>query len=144
MAGFFLAVLVGIPVGFLIGLNETFHRAWHPLIQILKPVSPLAWLPIGLMLFQAVNPSAIFVIFITSVWPVIINTAAGVKAIPQDYLNVASVLRLDKVEITRKILFPATLPHIITGMRLSLSIAWGVSAILIIPSAAAPACPRRR
>ena len=126
MAGFFLAVLVGIPVGFLIGLNETFHRAWHPLIQILKPVSPLAWLPIGLMLFQAVNPSAIFVIFITSVWPVIINTAAGVKAIPQDYLNVASVLRLDKVEITRKILFPATLPHIITGMRLSLSIAWMV------------------
>lgn len=126
LSGFALAVLVGIPVGFLIGMSRVFQHAWNPLIQILRPVSPLAWLPIGLLLFKAVNPSAIFVIFITSIWPVIINTAAGVKAIPKDYMNVAQVLQLNKLEITFKILIPATLPYIITGMKLSLSIAWMV------------------
>jgi len=83
-AGFGLAVLVGIPVGFIMGMSPTFQRAWQPLIQILRPVSPLAWLPIGLLLFRAVDPSAIFVIFITCIWPTLLNTAAGVKAIPQD------------------------------------------------------------
>jgi nitrate/nitrite transport system permease protein len=126
MAGFALAAIVGIPVGFIMGMSETFQKAWQPLIQILRPVSPLAWLPIGLLLFKAVNPSAIFVIFITSIWPMIMNTAAGVKAIPKDYMNVAAVLRLGNLEITRKILLPATLPHVITGMRLSLGIAWMV------------------
>lgn len=126
MAGFALAALVGIPVGFIMGSSENFHRAWQPLIQILRPVSPLAWLPIGLLLFKAVNPSAIFVIFITSIWPMIVNTAAGVKAIPRDYMNVAAVLRLGRFEVTRKILLPATLPHVLTGMRLSLNIAWMV------------------
>ena len=126
LAGFALAVAVGIPVGFLMGMSETFERAWQPLIQILRPVSPLAWLPIGLLLFKAVNPSAIFVIFITSIWPVIVNTAAGVKTIPADYMNVARVLRLGRLEVTRKILLPAALPHIVTGMRLSLSVAWMV------------------
>ena len=126
LTGFFFAVLVGIPVGFLMGMSENFSRACQPLIQILRPVSPLAWLPIGLLLFKAVNPSAIFVIFITSIWPIILNTAAGVRSIPQDYMNVAAVLRLNSLEITRMILLPATLPHIITGMRLSLSIAWMV------------------
>jgi len=125
-AGFGLAILVGIPVGFIMGMSPTFQRAWQPLIQILRPVSPLAWLPIGLLLFRAVNPSAIFVIFITCIWPTLLNTAAGVKAIPQDYLNVARVLKLGKLEITRRILLPATMPHVITGMRLSLSIAWMV------------------
>lgn len=126
MAGFALAALVGIPVGFIMGSSESFSRAWQPLIQILRPVSPLAWLPIGLLLFKAVNPSAIFVIFITSIWPMIVNTAAGVKAIPKDYMNVAAVLRLGRFEVTRKILLPATLPHVLTGMRLSLNIAWMV------------------
>ena len=126
MAGFALAVAVGIPVGFLMGASRDVHQACYPLVQILRPVSPLAWLPIGLLVFQAKDPSAIFVIFITSIWPVIVNTAAGVQAIPQDYLNVARVLRLGKLEITRRILIPATLPHILTGMRLSLSVAWMV------------------
>ena len=126
MAGFALAVAVGIPLGFLMGASRSFHQACYPLVQILRPVSPLAWLPIGLLVFQAKDPSAIFVIFITSIWPVIVNTAAGVQAIPQDYLNVARVLRLGRLEVTRRILIPATLPHILTGMRLSLSVAWMV------------------
>ncbi len=126
LSGFLMAVIIGIPIGFLMGMSDTFTKAWQPLIQILRPVSPLAWLPIGLLLFKAVNPSAIFVIFITSIWPVILNTASGVKAIPSDYMNVAKVLRLNSFEITKKILIPATLPHIITGMRLSLSVAWMV------------------
>jgi nitrate/nitrite transport system permease protein len=126
MAGFALAVLVAIPVGFLMGMSDTFQRAWQPLIQILRPVSPLAWLPIGLLLFKAVNPSAIFVIFITCIWPTLLNTAAGVRAIPRDYMNVARVLRLNRWEIATKVLLPAARPYIITGMRLSLGIAWMV------------------
>ncbi|MEW5707805.1 MAG: nitrate ABC transporter permease [Pseudomonadota bacterium] len=125
-AGFGLAALVGIPVGFLMGMSVTFHRAWQPLIQVLRPVSPLAWLPIGLLLFKAVNPSAVFVIFITSIWPMIINTAAGVRAVPKDYLNVAAVLKLGPLEVARKVMLPAALPYVITGMRLSLGIAWMV------------------
>ena len=126
MAGFGLAVIVGVPVGFLMGMSPAFRTALQPLIQILRPVSPLAWLPIGLLLFRAVDPSAIFVIFITCIWPTLVNTAAGVQAVPRDYLNVAAVLRLGKWEIATKILLPATLPYIMTGMRLSLSIAWMV------------------
>lgn len=126
LAGFFLALVVGIPVGFLIGANKTFEQAWMPLIAILRPVSPLAWLPIGLLVFRAVDPSAIFVIFITSIWPVILNTAAGVKAIPQDYLNVARVLNFNRREMVTKIYVPATLPYMLTGMQLSLSTAWMV------------------
>lgn len=126
LGGFALAVLVGIPTGFLIGMSVPLRRALSPLIQILKPVSPLAWLPIGLLLFEAVNPSAIFVIFITSIWPIILNTAAGVAAIPKDYMNVSRVLNLSPMETTFKILLPATRPHILTGMRLSLGIAWMV------------------
>ena len=90
-AGFVLAAIVGVPVGFLMGSSALFRRGWAPLIQILRPVSPLAWLPIGLLLFRAVDPSAIFVIFITSIWPMILNTASGVEAIPNDYRNVAAV-----------------------------------------------------
>ena len=125
-AGFGLAALVGIPLGFAMGMSRGVQMALSPLIQILKPVSPLAWLPIGLLLFKAVDPSAIFVIFITCIWPMVINTATGVKAIPQDYMNVAAVLKLGKVELIRRILFPATLPYVVTGMRLSLGIAWMV------------------
>lgn len=125
-AGFGLAALVGIPLGFLMGMSENMQRAFAPLIQILKPVSPLAWLPIGLLLFKAVDPSAIFVIFITCIWPMIINTATGVKAIPRDYMNVAAVLKLGRLELVRRVLFPASLPYVVTGMRLSLGIAWMV------------------
>ncbi|NTV96610.1 MAG: nitrate ABC transporter permease [Thiobacillus sp.] len=125
-AGFGLAALVGIPLGFVMGMSRGMQMALSPLIQILKPVSPLAWLPIGLLLFKAVDPSAIFVIFITCIWPMVINTATGVKAIPQDYMNVAAVLKLGKVELIRRILFPACLPYVVTGMRLSLGIAWMV------------------
>ncbi|HCU53611.1 MAG TPA: nitrate ABC transporter, permease protein [Gammaproteobacteria bacterium] len=124
--GFSLAVAVAIPLGFLMGMSKTFNTAWQPLIQVLRPVSPLAWLPIGLLLFKAVNPSAIFVIFITCIWPTLLNTAAGVRAIPQDYMNVARVLRLNPVEVAMKILLPAARPYILTGMRLSLGIAWMV------------------
>lgn len=125
-AGFGLAALVGIPLGFLMGMSVNVQRAISPLIQILRPVSPLAWLPIGLLTFKAVDPSAIFVIFITCIWPMILNTAAGVKAIPQDYMNVAAVLKLGKLELARRILLPATLPYVVTGMRLSLGVAWMV------------------
>lgn len=126
MAGFGLAALVGIPVGLIMGSSPLFRAGWTPLIQILRPVSPLAWLPIGLLLFRAVDPSAIFVIFITSIWPMILNTAAGVQAVPGDYRNVAAVLRLNRLEMVRHILLPATLPYVLTGMRLSLGIAWMV------------------
>ncbi len=125
-AGFGLAVLVAIPVGFLMGASRTFDTAWQPLVQILRPVSPLAWLPIGLLLFKAVNPSAIFVIFITCIWPTLLNTAAGVRAIPRDYMNVARVLKLNPIEVATKILLPAARPYILAGMRLSLGIAWMV------------------
>lgn len=125
-AGFALAVAVGIPVGLLIGTSRVFRAAWLPLVQILRPVSPLAWLPIGLLLFKSVNPSAIFVVFITCIWPTVLNTAAGVEAIPKDYMNVAAVLQLRPLEVMRRILLPAALPYIVTGMRLSLGIAWMV------------------
>ena len=126
LAGFGLAVVVGVPVGILMGMSRICNAAWQPLVQILRPVSPLAWLPIGLLVFKAVDPSAIFVIFITCIWPTVINTAAGVRAIPQDYLNVARVLRLRPFEVAYRIILPAIRPYIITGMRLSLSIAWMV------------------
>lgn len=126
MLGFALATLIGVPLGFALGMSKFMSMALQPLIQILRPVSPLAWLPIGLLVFKAVNPSAIFVIFITSIWPVIINTAVGVRSVPQDYMNVAAVLRLHPLEVAWRIILPSALPYIITGMRLSLGIAWMV------------------
>ena len=126
MSGFALATVIGVPLGFALGMSRFMSMALEPLIQILRPVSPLAWLPIGLLVFKAVNPSAIFVIFITSIWPVIINTAVGVRSVPQDYMNVAAVLRLHPLEVAWRIILPSALPYIITGMRLSLGIAWMV------------------
>ena len=122
--GFGLAAAVGIPLGFMIGRFAFMNRATAPIIGVLRPVSPLAWLPIGLATFQAADPSAIFVIFITSIWPMVINTALGVSSVPQDYLNVARVLRLSEWRIFTKILFPACIPFMVTGMRLGLGIAW--------------------
>jgi nitrate/nitrite transport system permease protein len=122
--GFGLAALVGIPVGFIIGRFRFLNRIAMPIISVLKPVSPLAWLPIGLAVFSAANPSAIFVIFITSMWPMIINTALGVSSVPQDYLNVARVLKLSEWKIFTKILLPSSVPFLVTGMRLSIGVAW--------------------
>jgi nitrate/nitrite transport system permease protein len=122
--GFGLAALVGIPLGFLIGRFDTLQRMMSPVISLLRPVSPLAWLPIGLAVFKAADPSAIFVIFITSIWPMVINTSLGVASVPQDYLNVARVLNLSEWKVFTKILLPASLPYVVTGIKLSLGIAW--------------------
>lgn len=97
---------------------------FNPLIALLRPVSPLAWLPIGLLLFQKAEPASSWTIFICSIWPMVINTAEGVRRIPQDYLNVARVLQLSEWTVMRKILFPAVLPAVLTGVRLSIGIAW--------------------
>ena len=122
--GFGMAALVGIPVGFLIGRVAFLNGMLSPIISLLRPVSPLAWLPIGLLVFKAANPAAIWVIFISAIWPLIINTAVGVSRVPQDYLNVARVLDLSPWKIISKILLPATLPYILTGIRLSIGVAW--------------------
>jgi nitrate/nitrite transport system permease protein len=122
--GFGLAALVGIPVGFLIGRFEFLGRMFNPLISLLRPVSPLAWLPIGLLVFKGANPAAIWTIFICSIWPMIINTAVGVQRVPQDYMNVARVLNLSEWKIVTKILFPSVLPYMLTGVRLAVGTAW--------------------
>src|ERR671914_997053 len=122
--GFGLAALVGIPLGFIVGRFAFAAGMAAPIIALLKPVSPLAWLPIGLLIFKAANPAAIYVIFICSLWPMIVNTAVGVRQIPQDYLNVARVLNLSEWKVFTKILFPAVLPYMITGVRLSIGVAW--------------------
>ena len=122
--GFGLAAVVGIPVGFLIGRFSFLSRMFNPLISLLRPVSPLAWLPIGLLVFKGANPAAIWTIFICSIWPMIINTAVGVQRVPQDYMNVARVLNLSEWKIVTKILFPAVLPYMLTGVRLAVGTAW--------------------
>jgi nitrate/nitrite transport system permease protein len=122
--GFGLAALVGIPLGFIIGRFAFFNRMASPLISLLKPVSPLAWLPIGLLVFKAANPAAIWTIFICSIWPMLINTAVGVQRVPQDYLNVARVLALSEWKIATRILLPAVMPYLLTGVRLSVGTAW--------------------
>jgi nitrate/nitrite transport system permease protein len=122
--GFGLAALVGIPMGFMIGRFAVLNSMVSPLISLLRPVSPLAWLPIGLMVFKSANPAAIWTIFICSIWPMIINTAVGVQRVPQDYLNVARVLNLNEWKVITKILFPAVLPYMLTGVRLSVGTAW--------------------
>jgi nitrate/nitrite transport system permease protein len=122
--GFGLAALVGIPLGFLIGRFGFLNRMVSPLISLLRPVSPLAWLPIGLLVFKSANPAAIWTIFICSIWPMVVNTAIGVQRVPQDYLNVARVLNLSEWKVITRILFPAVLPYLLTGVRLSVSTAW--------------------
>jgi len=122
--GFGLAAVVGIPMGFILGRFTFINRMVNPLVSLLRPVSPLAWLPIGLLVFKAANPAAIWTIFICSIWPMIINTAVGVQRVPQDYLNVARVLNLSEWKVMTKILFPAVLPYMLTGVRLSVGTAW--------------------
>ncbi|WP_280150645.1 nitrate ABC transporter permease [Piscinibacter sp. XHJ-5] len=122
--GFGMAAAVGIPLGFMIGRFDVLDRMASPLISLLRPVSPLAWLPIGLLVFKAANPAAIWTIFICSIWPMIINTAVGVQRVPDDYMNVAKVLNLSEWKIITRILFPAVLPYMLTGVRLSVGTAW--------------------
>ena len=122
--GFGMAAIIGIPLGFMIGRFAFLNRMTSPIISLLRPVSPLAWLPIGLMVFKAAGPAAIWVIFISSIWPMIINTAVGVSRVPQDYMNVARVLNLSEWTILTRILFPATLPYVLTGIRLAIGVAW--------------------
>ncbi|WP_439650512.1 nitrate ABC transporter permease [Pollutimonas subterranea] len=122
--GFVLAAAVGIPTGFLIGRVPSINAICSPVISLLRPVSPLAWLPLGLLLFKAANPAAIWAIFICSIWPMIINTAEGVKRVPQDYLNVARVLDLSEWKVFTRILLPSVMPYVMTGVRLSIGTAW--------------------
>lgn len=136
--GYFLALLIGTPLGFCLGLSKTFSKAMDPIIQVLRPVSPLAWFPLGVVLFSSVkiadasgkigfgptDAAALFTLAICAMWPTVMNTAVGVRAVPQDYLNVAKVLKLSRTKTLFKVLLPATLPYMFTGFRLSLGIAW--------------------
>ncbi|MFN3481928.1 nitrate ABC transporter permease [Rhabdaerophilum calidifontis] len=122
--GFGLAAIVGVLLGALVGQSVWATRGLDPLFQVLRTVPPLAWLPISLAAFRDANPSAIFVIFITAIWPVIINTAVGIRQIPQDYRNVAEVLRLNTVEFFFKIMVPSAAPYIFTGLRIGIGLSW--------------------
>ena len=122
--GYTLAAVVGIAAGIAVGLNKGLDRALDPLFQFLRMVAPLAWVPIALVLFQNNQPAAIFVIFVTSIWPILINTAEGVRQIPQDYRNVALVLQMSNRNFFTKVLIPSALPYIFTGLRISIGLAW--------------------
>jgi len=127
--GYLIALLVGTPLGFCLGLSKAFTKMFDPIIQVLRPVSPLAWLPLGMVLFLSAGKgaselAALFTIAVCAMWPTVLNTAVGVRAIPQDYLNVAKVLKLSRTKTLFKVLIPATLPYMFTGFRLSLGIAW--------------------
>lgn len=136
--GYLIALVIGTPLGFCLGLSKTFTKIFDPIIQILRPVSPLAWLPLGMVLFASFNlkdatgkvyfgssdAAAIFTVAVCAMWPTVMNTAVGVRAIPQDYLNVAKVLKLSRMKTLWKVLVPATMPYMFTGFRLSLGIAW--------------------
>jgi nitrate/nitrite transport system permease protein len=122
--GYGLSAVVGIAIGGVLGLNRFIGKGFDPVIQVLRTVPPLAWFPISLMVFQDANTSAVFVIFITAIWPIIINTAVGIREIPQDYTNVARVLRLPKKAYIRDIVVPATVPYVFTGLRVAVGLAW--------------------
>lgn len=128
--GYVIALAVGTPLGFLLGISPTFTKAFDPVIQVLRPVSPLAWLPLGMVLFAGIKgvniseTAALFTIALCAMWPTVLNTAVGVRAIPQDYLNVARVLKLSRWKTLTRVMIPATLPYMFTGFRLSLGIAW--------------------
>jgi nitrate/nitrite transport system permease protein len=122
--GFLLGIAIATPLGFLLGVSRSLTRMFDPIMQVLRPISPLAWLPLGLILFRKSEPAALFAIAVCSMWPTVINTMMGVRAIPQDYWNVARVLRLSRTTTFLRIIVPATLPYMFTGYRLSLGIAW--------------------
>lgn len=122
--GYFFAAVVGIALGILVGTNKMMSKALDPVFQLLRTVPPLAWVPIALAALQKNEPAALFVIFITAIWPILINTAVGVQQIPQDYNNVAKVLQLNKKKYFFKILIPSALPYIFTGLRIAIGLAW--------------------
>jgi nitrate/nitrite transport system permease protein len=122
--GFSLAAVVGVLLGALVGQSVWAMRGLDPVFQVLRTVPPLAWLPLSLAAFRDSQPSAIFVIFITAIWPVIINTAVGIRNIPQDYRNVAQVLRLNQIEFFFKIMVPSAAPYIFTGLRIGVGLSW--------------------
>jgi nitrate/nitrite transport system permease protein len=122
--GYFLALLIGTPLGFLLGTSKALQAMFDPVIQVLRPISPLAWLPLGLVLFRQSEPAALFAIALCSMWPTVVNTKQGVQSVPQDFLNVAKVLRLSKWKTFTKVLLPSTMPYIFSGYRLSLGLAW--------------------
>ncbi|MBC7434524.1 MAG: nitrate ABC transporter permease [Bdellovibrionales bacterium] len=122
--GFFLAALVAVPLGFVIGMSPLLRRAFDPFIQILKPISPLAWMPLALYTIKDSSISGIFVIFICSVWPMLINTAFGVSAVKREWLNVAATLEVSPLRKAFLVILPAAAPTILTGMRISMGIAW--------------------
>ena len=124
VVGFSLSAVVGVLMGAVVGQSVWAMRGLDPIFQILRTIPPLAWLPIALAAFRDSNPSAIFVIFITSIWPILINTAVGVRNIPQDYRNVAQVLRLNQVEFFFKIMAPSAAPYIFTGLRIGIGLSW--------------------
>lgn len=122
--GYVLAAVVGIALGILVGVSTLMFRALDPIFQVLRTIPPLAWLPISLAALRDAQPAAIFVIFITAIWPIIINTGVGVQNIPQDYNNVAKVLQLSKVQYFTKVLLPATVPYIFTGLKIAIGLSW--------------------
>ena len=124
LLGFLLGSLVAIPIGILMGASTICKQIMYPIVQLLKPVSPLAWFPIGLVVFKDTGLATIFIVFITSLWSTLINTSFGIASIPQDHKNVAKAFGFSKMRYLTKILIPFSLPHIITGLRLSISVAW--------------------
>ena len=124
MAGFVLALIVAVPLGFLVGMSPLWSAAINPYVQVLKPISPLAWLPVALFLIKDSEKASIFVIFVCSVWPMLINTAFGVANVKHDWINIARTLELGKLQTAFRVILPAAAPTILTGMRISIGIAW--------------------
>lgn len=124
LTGFFLAALVALPIGFLVGMSPLMQKALNPFIQVLRPISPLAWMPLALFIIKDSETSAIFVIFICSIWPMLINTAFGVANVRQDWVNVARTHELGPIKTAIQVILPAAAPTILTGMRISIGIAW--------------------
>lgn len=124
LMGFFIGSLIAIPIGILMGANVYCKQIFYPIVQLLKPVSPLAWFPIGLVVFKDTGMATVFIVFVTSLWSTLINTSFGVASIPQDHKNVAKAFGFSNWRYLTKILIPYSLPHIITGLRLSISVAW--------------------
>ena len=124
LIGYLLAIIVALPFGFLIGMSPLFYKALQPYIQILRPISPLAWMPLALFVIKDSIMSSVFVIFICSVWPILINTAFGVMSVKKDWLDVAKTLEMGKIKTAYRIILPAALPTIFTGLRISIGISW--------------------
>ena len=125
-AGFALATLVGVPLGLLLGSSRRAWQAWNPIVQVLRPVSPLAWFPLGLVVLKNAGQASVFVIFVTALWPTVVNSAAGAASVPADHRNVARVFRFGRLAYVRHVLVPHALPSVVTGLRLSMGVAWMV------------------